>query len=142
MANGENKPHFLFIIYFFNLFIKNERGMNININHPSFIAFLESVTSNILSSVTVENYFNLPSEKKLGVQYMVFKLMKNAVKIRGKLGDNELRSFVIILWRKNEESENYEFAAILKDINQNFEQVNEVTKTIKRMESEHDGAIT
>ena len=106
--------------------------MNVNINHPSFIAFLENVTSSILASVTVENYFKLTNDKKLGVQYMVFKLMKNAVKVRGQLTDLELRSFVTVLWKKNEEAENYEFAAILNDIFQNFDQVNEVTKTPKR----------
>lgn len=106
--------------------------MNVNINHPSFISFLENVTSVILSNVTVENYFKLSVDKKLGVQYMVFKLMKNAVKVRAKLSDDELKSFVTILWKKNEESENYEFAAILNDISQNFETVNEVTKPVKR----------
>lgn len=106
--------------------------MNVNINHPSFISFLDNVTSSILSNVTVENYFKLTSDKKLGVQYMVFKLMKNAVKVRAKLSDNELRSFVTVLWKKNEEMENYEFAAILNDISQNFDTVNEVTKPVKR----------
>ena len=106
--------------------------MNVNVNHPSFIAFLESVTSTILSNVSVENYFKLNSDKKLGVQYMVFKLMKNAVKLRGQLTDSELRSFVSVLWKKNEENENYEFAAILKDIINNFDAVNEFTKPTKR----------
>jgi len=59
--------------------------------------------------------------------------MKNAVKVRAKLTDNELRSFVSVLWKRNEESENYEFASILNDIAQNFDSVNEVTsKPIKR----------
>lgn len=107
--------------------------MNVNVNHPSFVSFLDNVTSSILSNVTVENYFKLSSEKKIGVQYMVFKLMKNAVKVRAKLSDTELRSFVTILWKKNEESENYEFAAILSDISQNFDTVNEVTKPIKKV---------
>ncbi len=106
--------------------------MNVNVNHPSFISFLDNVTASILSNVTVENYFKLNSEKKLGVQYMVFKLMKNAVKVRAKLTDMELRSFVSVLWKKNEEAENYEFAAILNDIAQNFDTVNEVTKPVKR----------
>jgi hypothetical protein len=43
-----------------------------------------------------------------------------------------LRSFVSVLWKKNEESENYEFASILNDIAQNFDSVNEVTKPVKR----------
>ena len=43
-----------------------------------------------------------------------------------------MRSFVIVLWKKNEEMENYEFAAILKDISNNFDAVNDFTKTTKR----------
>lgn len=106
--------------------------MKVNVNHPSFILFLENVTKSILTNVTIENYFSLAQEKKLGIQYMVYKLMKNSVKVRGKLTDDEMRSFVIVLWKKNEESENYEFAAILKDISSNFDVVNETTKTGKR----------
>jgi hypothetical protein len=106
--------------------------MNVNVNHPSFIQFLDNVTANILSNVTVENYFSLTQDKRLGVQYMVLKLMKNSVKVRAKLTDNELRSFVSVLWKKNEDVENYEFAAILNDIAQNFDTINEVTKTTKR----------
>lgn len=101
--------------------------MRVNIKHPSFISFLETVTSNILSNISVETYFTLPNEKKLRLQYTVLKLMKNSVKVRAKLNDNELKSFVNVIWKKNEESENYEFAAILKDIYTNFESVNETT---------------
>jgi hypothetical protein len=106
--------------------------MRVNVNHPSFISFLDNVTTTILSSITVENYFQLTQEKKLAVQFAVFKLMKNSVKVRAKLTDLELRSFVIVLWKKNEESENYEFASILNDISTNFDTINDVTKTPKR----------
>jgi hypothetical protein len=106
--------------------------MKININHPTFLAFLDNVTNNILSNVTLENYFTLSSDKKLGVQYMVLKLMKNSLKVRATLSDNEIRSFVSVLWKKNEESENYEFAAVLNDIATNFDSVNDITKTQKR----------
>ena len=107
--------------------------MNVNVNHPSFIQFLDNVTANILSNITVDNYFSLSQDKKLGAQYVVLKLMKNSVKVRAKLTDSELRSFVSVLWKKNEEVENYEFAAILNDIAQNFDSVNEVTKPTKRL---------
>jgi hypothetical protein len=106
--------------------------MKVNVNHPTFLLFLDNVTTNILSNVTVDNYFSLSQEKKLGTQYMVYKLMKNSVKVRAKLTDDELRSFVDVLWKKNEESENYEFAAVLNDISNNFDMVNEVTKPVKR----------
>jgi hypothetical protein len=49
-----------------------------------------------------------------------------------KLTDNEMKSFLVVLWKKNEENENYEFTAILNDISNNFESINEFTKTPKR----------
>jgi hypothetical protein len=106
--------------------------MKININHPSFISFLDNVTNSILSNITIENYFKLTQEKKMSVLYTVFKLMKKSLSVRAKLSDTEMIAFITVLWKKNEESENYEFAAILHDIANNFEAVNEFTKTIKR----------
>ena len=106
--------------------------MKVNVNHPSFISFLENVTENILSSVSVDNYFSLSQESKMGLWYIVFKMMKNSINMRAKLTDMELRTFVSVLWKKNEESENYEFAAILNDIATNFDAVNEFTKTPKK----------
>ena len=106
--------------------------MKVNINHPSFISFMETVSSSILSNVTVSNYFNLSQDKKMGVLYMVFNLMKKSLSVIAKLTDLELRSFVSVLWKRNEEAENYEFAAILNDIAQNFDAVNEFTKTPKK----------
>ncbi len=106
--------------------------MRVNVNHPSFISFLDNVTNAILSNITVESYFQLTKEKKLAVQFAVLKIMKNSVKVRAKLTDLELRSFVIVLWKKNEESENYEFASILNDISVNFDTINDVTNAPKR----------
>lgn len=106
--------------------------MRVNVNHPSFISFLDNVTNTILSSISVETYFRLTQEKKLALQFTVLKLMKNSVKVRAKLTDLELRSFVIVLCKKNEESENYEIASILNDISTNFDTINDVTKTPKR----------
>ena len=106
--------------------------MNTNVNNPNFIAFLDNVTNTIMTHVTVNGYFNLYPEKKLGIQYIVFKLLKTSLKIKEKVTENELKSFVVILCKKNEESENYELASILNDIITNFDAVNEKTKP-KRM---------
>ena len=106
--------------------------MKLNTTHPSFVAFLENVTDTISSSVNIENYFSLPQDKKMNVLYVVFKLMKNSLKVRAKLTDDEVRYFVNELMKNNERSENYEFAAILKDISNNFDSINEVTKPVKR----------
>ena len=107
--------------------------MKINVNHPSFISFVETVTKNVLSNIPLENYFNLPQEKKLGVQYMVFKFLKSSVKVRAKLTDNELKSLLPQLCKKNEEFENYEFSAVLNDIMNNYDSVSEFTNTPKRV---------
>jgi hypothetical protein len=106
--------------------------MKLNINHPSFIAFLDNVTTSIISNVNIDNYFKLSQDKKMNVLYMVFKLMKKSVAMGPKLTDNEMKSFIAVLWKKNEEIENYEFAAILNDIANNYESINEFTKTPKR----------
>jgi hypothetical protein len=106
--------------------------MKVNVNHPSFISFLDGVTSSILSSISIENYFKLSHDKKMGVLYAVFKLMKKSFRVRATLTDSEMKVFVSVLWKKNEELENYEFAAILNDIANNFDAVNDSIKPIKR----------
>jgi len=116
--------------------------MKINLNHPSFITFLDQITENILSNISIENYFSLPQEKKLNVQYIVFKLFKNAVKYRATFTDNEIKILISLLCKKNEENENYEFASILNDIKNNFDGINEFTKpkrkTNKKIKTEND----
>lgn len=106
--------------------------MKVNVNHPSFISFLETVSTNILSSVSIENYFSLPQDKKMSVLYVVFKLLKNSVKTRAKLTDMELKSFITVLWKKHEDVENYEFAAVLRDISNNFDAINDFIKPPKK----------
>ena len=102
--------------------------MKVNINHPSFITFLDNVNSSVLFNVSVDNYFSLPSDSKLALQYKVFLLMKNSVNLRARLENDELRSFLTVMWKKNEENENYEFASVLNDILTNFDSICEVTK--------------
>lgn len=106
--------------------------MKINTEHPTFIAFLDRVTTTILSNINIENYFLLTKEKKLNVQYVVFKLFKNAIKFRATFSDTEMKWLITLLWKKNEEIENYEFASILNDIKNNFDAINEFTKPKKR----------
>lgn len=107
--------------------------MDINVNHPNFIVFLDNVTNTILTHVTTNGYFSLPLDKQISMQYIVFKLLKTSLRIKGKMSDSDLKSFTIILCKKNEESENYELAAILNDIVKNFDTVNEKTNTIKQV---------
>jgi hypothetical protein len=103
--------------------------MKINTNHPTFISFLDGVNGSILSNISPEKYFSLTPSKKVSLQYLTLKLVIQSVKVRAKLTDSELSEFTEILKKKNEESENYEFAAVLKDIVANFDTLNEMTKT-------------
>jgi len=105
--------------------------MNVDVNNPNFILFLDNVTNTIFSHVTISGYFKLSNEKKLGVQYFVFKLIKTSLRIKGKIGSEDLKAFNTILLKKNEENENYELAAVLSDINKNFESVYEKTNIQK-----------
>ena len=70
--------------------------MKFNIKHPSFISFMEMVTSNVCSSITLSNYFGLSSEKKLGVQYMVFKIIKKSLKIEPTITATISMTIVVI----------------------------------------------
>jgi hypothetical protein len=106
--------------------------MKLNVSHPTFVSFIENVNTNILTNIKIDNYFTTTKEKKFGIQYMVLKLVKNAVKVRAKLTTNELKNFVGILQTKNEEKENYEFAAVFKDIILDFDTVNDFVKPVRK----------
>lgn len=110
--------------------------MNLNTNHPSIIKFLIEVSDHILGNISVEHYFGLPNEKRTAVLYAVFKLIKSSTAFHVKLSDDELGAFIVALWKKNEEIENYEFAGILKDISNNFDSINDITKPTKRVKKE------
>jgi hypothetical protein len=106
--------------------------MKVNVNHPSFISFLESITNNILSVIKIDDYFALNTEKKLAVSFTVLNLLKNSAKVKANFSDTELKTFVSVLCKKNEEIENYEFAAVLNDVIKNFDAVNEITNSGKK----------
>jgi hypothetical protein len=106
--------------------------MKINVNHPSFIAFLESITNNILSGININDYFTLTKEKQLSVSFTVFNLLRNSAKIKANLSNDELKGFIAVLCKKNEEIENYEFAAVLNDIIKNYDAINDLTNSTKK----------
>ncbi len=68
----------------------------------------------------------------MALQFAVLKIMKNSIKNRVMLTDVELKSFIIVLQKKNEELENYEFASVLNDMSINFETINQVSNVPKR----------
>lgn len=105
--------------------------MNLNINHPSIIKFLSEITNNIISNISIDQYFTLSEEKRSELSYVVFKIIKSNSEKRITLGDNEFKAFLLTLWKKNEESENYEVASILNDIIKNYDSINELVKPLK-----------
>ena len=100
--------------------------------HPSFISFLENISNNILSAIKTDNYFSLSSEKKLSVSFTVLNLLKNSARVKANLSDTELKGLITVLCKKNEESENYEFAAILNDIIKNFDAIIKIESSTKK----------
>jgi hypothetical protein len=112
--------------------MNKQKTMNINYRHPSFVAFLENVTESILGNVNVDNYFTLPSDKKMNTLYVVFKILSTTVNSRNKIEDSELKTIIDMLLKYNEKNENYELAAIVKDISNNFDSINETNKVIKK----------
>ncbi len=107
--------------------------MKVSMNHPSFISFLESISNNILASVDIESYFTLNKEKQLALSFTIFNLLKNSAKIKANLTDAELKSFITVLCKKNEEIENYEFAAVLNNIIVNFDSISNLSNTSKKL---------
>jgi hypothetical protein len=106
--------------------------MKVEANHPSFISFLENISNNILSAIKTDNYFSLSSEKKLSVSFTVLNLLKNSARVKANLSDMELKGLITVLCRKNEESENYEFAAVLNDIIKNFDTIIKIESSTKK----------
>jgi hypothetical protein len=106
--------------------------MKVNVNHPSFISFLENISNNILSAIKIEDYFELSPEKKITISFTVLNLLKNSAKVKANLSDTELKSFITILWKKNEELENYEFAAVLSDVIKNYDTITKLFTSTKK----------
>lgn len=108
-------------------------AINVDINHPSFLKLLDKVNTRVLSTVKVEKYFSLTDGKRKGISYLTLKLVNNTLTTKMKLTENELLSLVTILWKRNEEIENYELAAIFKDIMENFKLIYNSVKPVKKV---------
>jgi len=111
---------------------QNRRDMKVNVNHPSFISFLENISQNILDAIKIDQYFDLSEEKKVMISYTVLNLLKNSAKVKVNLSDEDLKNFIAVLCKKNEEAEHYEFAAVLNDVVKNFNAVNKLNSTPKK----------
>jgi hypothetical protein len=89
------------------------------------------VSNNILSSIKIDEYFLMSAEKKLAISFTVLSLIKNSARVKAALSDSELKGFIAVLCKKNEDNENYEFAAVLDDIIKNYDAINETPDTTK-----------
>jgi hypothetical protein len=101
--------------------MENEKVMKVNINHPSFLSYVDEITNNVLSIVSLNNYFVLNNDAKLGIQFIVFKYIDSSLKVRLTVENEDIKNFMIVLRKKTEENENYELSAVLKDIVTNFD---------------------
>jgi hypothetical protein len=99
-----------------------------NSRNKMLINFLERVMAIIIANVKPENYFILPTDKKTNILYLVFKLIKSSIKNQSKNNSDELKEFIINLLKISVNNEKYEFAAILKDICNNFDSMYEISK--------------
>jgi hypothetical protein len=99
-----------------------------NSRNKMLINFLERVMAIIIANVKPENYFILPTDKKTNILYLVFKLIKSSIKDQSKNNSDELKEFIINLLKISVSNEKYEFAAILKDICNNFDSMYEISK--------------
>ena len=106
--------------------------MKVNVTHPSFISFLETVSTNILKDIKIDDYFALTPDKKLNVSFAVLNLIKTGARVKANLSDNDLKNFIGVLRKKNEEIENYEFAAVLNDVIKNFDRLVELANAPKK----------
>lgn len=91
--------------------------------------FLDSVSKNVLSNISIENYFSFNPEKKITTQYLVLKMLMKSVGVKINLNESALPNLLNSLKLRNEEIENYEFAEVLKNMESNIETLLDMTKT-------------
>lgn len=101
--------------------------MNVNMN---IINFLEALNENILTNINVENYFKLPKSNQYNILISVYKNILNFN--QNNFDDLQL---IQINFNYNTKNQNYELAAILKEIITNYESLKNLnfnfTKIIK-----------
>lgn len=94
--------------------------MKFDDKNPSLILILDKIVNEIISSVATTDYFALNNEQKFLIQEISFRIIKNTVNYNTTLSDDDLKTFMKVLQKKNEQTENYEIAQILNDIFINY----------------------
>lgn len=95
-----------------------------NINHPTVVTFMTNVSKHIQETLTLNEYFKLTSERRKVITSAAFKMVKNSIPNNVKFTDEQIKSFLNALLAKNEESENYELSAVMKNILDNYDSLN------------------
>lgn len=95
-----------------------------NINHPTVVAFMLNVSNHIQETLTLKEYFNLTSKRRNVITSAAFKMVKNSIPNNVKFTDEQIKSFLHTLLVKNEEIENYELSAVMKNILDNYDSLN------------------
>lgn len=113
-----------------SIYRKNE--MKIDVNHPTFIALIDTVINNITTNIFVKKYFVLNQEQKLTEQIKTFKIISNSIKSKIKLEEAEYKTFIMILLKRTEERELYETSELIKGVNTNFGVIYEGMKPVKK----------
>lgn len=108
-------------------------AINVDINHPSFVQLIDKISNKVSQTIEVSKYFSLTEDKKRGLSYIALKVVNTTIGGKIKITENELLSLITILWKKNEETENYEMAAIFKYIVNNFKSIYNSVKPKKRV---------
>lgn len=109
--------------------LKNEKVMKINVKHPTFQNFLDEIVNNIEKIVSLDNYFKINSESKIGIQYIVLKYISSSLNVKIlNVEDDDIKKFVEILKNKSDDEETYELSSVLNDLTKNFDTLLEMSK--------------
>lgn len=103
--------------------------MKINVKHPTFQNFLDDTTKSLEKIVSTDNYFELNSESKIGIQYIVLKYINSSLNVKIlNVEDNDIKNFIMILKNKSDDDETYEFSSVLNDLLRNFDTLINMSK--------------
>ena len=102
--------------------------MKTNQTSASVINFLDGISKNVLSNISIENYFSFNPEKKMTTQYLVLKMLMKSLGVKLNLNESVLPNLLSSLKERNEDIENYEFAEVLKNMESNMDTLLDMTK--------------
>jgi len=94
----------------------------------NLLVFLEALNENILTNVNVENYFKLQKDKQYNILISVYKNILN-------FNENNFVDLQLIQinFNYNVKNQNYELAAILKEIITNYDSLKNLNFNIRKI---------